>query len=33
VPISAIHQVITDKQAPKGDLDELRKAGVEVTLI
>ena len=33
VPISAIHDVITDKQAPKADMEELRKAGVTVTAI
>ena len=33
VPISTIHHVITDKQAPEKMLDELRKAGVKITTV
>jgi DeoR family transcriptional regulator of aga operon len=33
VPISAIHQVITDKQAPAKMLDELRKVGIKITTV
>jgi DeoR family transcriptional regulator, aga operon transcriptional repressor len=33
VPVSTIHEVITDKQIPKSDLQQLRDAGVKVTLV
>ncbi len=33
VPVSNIHCVVTDKQIPKSDLDKLRKAGIEITLV
>ncbi len=33
VPITAIHEVITDKQIPKSDLHALKEAGVKVTLV
>ena len=29
-PISAVHRVITDRLAPKSDIDQLRKAGIEI---
>jgi len=32
VPVSSVHEVITDKQVPKSDLDTLKEAGVKVTL-
>jgi DeoR family transcriptional regulator of aga operon len=30
-PPSAVHRVITDRLAPKKDIDRLRKAGIEIT--
>jgi len=33
VPISNIHGVITDKQAPKSDVRALKRAGIEVILV
>ncbi|MGA7401161.1 MAG: transcriptional repressor AgaR [Candidatus Sulfotelmatobacter sp.] len=32
-PPSAIQQIITDRAAPKNDIDQLRKAGVEITQV
>jgi len=32
-PPSAVHQVITDRFAPKKDIDQLRKAGIEITQV
>ena len=32
-PPSAVHQVITDHFAPKNDIDQLRKAGIEITQV
>jgi DeoR family transcriptional regulator of aga operon len=32
-PTSAIHRVITDRFAPKKDVAELRKAGIEIILV
>jgi DeoR family transcriptional regulator of aga operon len=32
-PTSAVHRVITDRFAPKNDIDQLRKAGIEVTQV
>jgi DeoR family transcriptional regulator, aga operon transcriptional repressor len=32
-PVSAVHEVITDKQIPKSDLRALKEAGVKVTLV
>ena len=33
VPVTAVHQVITDKHVGKSDLSNLREAGVPVTLV
>jgi DeoR family transcriptional regulator of aga operon len=33
VPLSAIHEVITDRGIPKTDLKALKKAGIETTLV
>jgi DeoR family transcriptional regulator, aga operon transcriptional repressor len=33
MPVAAIHEVITDKQIPKADLQTLKEAGVKVTLV
>jgi DeoR family transcriptional regulator of aga operon len=33
VPPQALHEVITDRAAPKSDLKTLKKAGIEVTLV
>ena len=33
MPVSAVHEVITDKQIPKADLRALKDAGVKVTLV
>jgi DeoR family transcriptional regulator, aga operon transcriptional repressor len=33
VPPSALHEVITDRGAPKSDIKMLKKAGIEVTLV
>ena len=33
VPPSAVHQAITDSRIPKSDLQALREAGVEVTIV
>ena len=33
MPVSAVHEVITDKQIPKADYRALREAGVKVTLV
>ncbi len=33
MPASAVHEVITDRQIPKADLQALREAGVKVTLV
>ncbi|HET8667417.1 MAG TPA: DeoR/GlpR transcriptional regulator, partial [Terriglobales bacterium] len=33
MPPTAVHQVITDKQISKSDLQALRDAGVAVTLV
>jgi len=33
MPVSAVHEVITDKRIPKSDLLALREAGVNVTLV
>jgi DeoR family transcriptional regulator of aga operon len=33
MPVSAIHEVITDKQIPKSDLNALKDAGVKVTQV
>jgi DeoR family transcriptional regulator of aga operon len=33
MPVTAVHEVITDKQIPKKDLSALRDAGVRVTLV
>jgi hypothetical protein len=33
VPVTAVHQVITDKHVGKSDLSNLRDAGVAVTLV
>jgi DeoR family transcriptional regulator of aga operon len=32
-PPAAIHRVITDRFAPKSDVDQLRKAGIEITQV
>jgi len=32
-PPSAVHRVITDRLAPKKDIDRLRKAGIEITQV
>jgi DeoR family transcriptional regulator, aga operon transcriptional repressor len=32
-PPSAVHRVITDWLAPKNDIDQLRKAGIEITQV
>ena len=32
-PPSAVHRVITDRFAPKNDIDQLRKAGIEITQV
>jgi DeoR family transcriptional regulator of aga operon len=33
MPVTMVHEVITDKQIPKADLHALEEAGVEVTLV
>ena len=33
MPVSAVHEVITDRQAPKADLMALKEAGVKVNLV
>jgi DeoR family transcriptional regulator of aga operon len=33
MPVSMVHEVITDKQIPKADLAALKDAGIEVTLV
>ncbi|MGA2201908.1 MAG: transcriptional repressor AgaR [Terriglobales bacterium] len=33
MPVTAVHEVITDKQIPKSDLHALKEAGVMVTLV
>ena len=33
MPVTAVHEVITDKHIPKADLNALREAGVMVTLV
>jgi len=33
MPVTAVHEVITDKQIPKSDLSALREAGIKVTLV
>jgi DeoR family transcriptional regulator of aga operon len=33
IPPTALHEVITDRGVPKSDLRELKKAGIEVTLV
>jgi len=33
MPVTAVHELITDKQIPKADLQALREAGVKVTLV
>ncbi|HEX4423949.1 MAG TPA: transcriptional repressor AgaR [Terriglobales bacterium] len=33
VPTSSMHEVITDRAIPKSDLQALKKAGIEVTLV
>jgi DeoR family transcriptional regulator of aga operon len=33
MPVTAVHEVITDKQIPKSDLHALKEAGVTVTLV
>jgi DeoR/GlpR family transcriptional regulator of sugar metabolism len=33
MPVTAVHEVITDKQIPKSDLHALKEAGVKVTLV
>ena len=33
MPVSAVHEVITDKRIPKADLHALKEAGVKVTLV
>jgi DeoR family transcriptional regulator, aga operon transcriptional repressor len=33
MPVTAVHEVITDKQIPKADLYALKEAGVKVTLV
>jgi DeoR family transcriptional regulator, aga operon transcriptional repressor len=33
MPVTAVHEVITDKQIPKSDLHALKDAGVKVTLV
>jgi DeoR family transcriptional regulator, aga operon transcriptional repressor len=33
MPVSAIHEVITDKQIPKSDLNALKEAGVKITQV
>lgn len=32
-PPSAVHRVITDRLAPKNDIDRLRKGGSEITQV
>ncbi|MGB0119037.1 MAG: DeoR/GlpR family DNA-binding transcription regulator, partial [Terriglobales bacterium] len=32
-PPAAVHRVITDRLAPKNDIDQLRKAGIEITQV
>jgi hypothetical protein len=32
-PPSAVHRVITDRLAPKKDIDQLRKVGIEITQV
>jgi DeoR family transcriptional regulator of aga operon len=33
MPVTMVHEVITDKQIPKADLAALQDAGIEVTLV
>jgi DeoR family transcriptional regulator of aga operon len=33
MPVSAIHEVITDKQIPRSDLNALKEAGVKITQV
>jgi Transcriptional regulators of sugar metabolism len=33
MPVTMVHEVITDKQIPKADLSALKDAGIEVTLV
>jgi hypothetical protein len=33
MPVTAVHEVLTDKQIPKADLYALKEAGVKVTLV
>jgi DeoR family transcriptional regulator of aga operon len=33
MPVTAVHEVITDKQIPKSELHALKQAGVKVTLV
>jgi DeoR/GlpR family transcriptional regulator of sugar metabolism len=33
MPVNMVHEVITDKQIPKADLQALKDAGVKVTLV
>ena len=33
MPVTAVHEVITDKHIPKSDLQALKEAGVKVTLV
>jgi DeoR family transcriptional regulator of aga operon len=33
VPPSSVHRVITDRAAPKSDIQKLQKSGIEVTLV
>jgi biotin operon repressor len=32
-PPAAVHRVITDRLAPKKDIDQLRKGGMEITQV
>jgi hypothetical protein len=33
MPVTSVHEVITDKQIRKSDLHALKEAGVKVTLV
>jgi DeoR/GlpR family transcriptional regulator of sugar metabolism len=33
MPVTKVHEVITDKNIPKSDLHALKDAGVKVTLV
>jgi DeoR/GlpR family transcriptional regulator of sugar metabolism len=33
MPVTMVHELITDKQIPKSDLQTLKEAGIKVTLV